>query len=228
MQSPAVSQFDPRLAIEDIVLAHPECARVFRALRIDFWGDGRLTLREAVARNGLPLEQVQVALATALHEPAHGGDRHERTVVPLIAYIVDRHHGFIRNVMPGIVSLADRIAQGHGCWDPSWVEVAAVARELDEELEHHLADEERYVFPSLIAQSCLDPMVRRQVAVMHHDHDAIQQRIERLRALTDGYQPAADACENTRRLFDELRRLDDDLAIHLDLEEHVLWSHKDD
>jgi regulator of cell morphogenesis and NO signaling len=56
-----------------------------------------------------------------------------------------------------------------------------------------------------------------------HEHDDAGEALRRLRELTNGFQPPADACNTYRALFDGLKDLEEDLHRHIHLENSVLF-----
>src|SRR5690242_12163319 len=65
MSKPSI---DPKTTLAQIVLEHPECARVFRDHRLDYCCRGELALDSACESKGLALANVVAALETAIAE----------------------------------------------------------------------------------------------------------------------------------------------------------------
>ena len=59
---------DPTTTLAELVLEHPECARVLREHRLDYCCRGELALDAACAAKGLDLATVVGALETAIAE----------------------------------------------------------------------------------------------------------------------------------------------------------------
>jgi regulator of cell morphogenesis and NO signaling len=58
---------------------------------------------------------------------------------------------------------------------------------------------------------------------MLHEHDEVAGALARLRSLTGGYEPPADACNSYRAMLERLRTLEVDLHRHVHEENNVLF-----
>lgn len=95
----------------------------------------------------------------------------------------------------------------------------------------HMQKEERVLFPMIraiesggVAPSGAAPReLGMPVAAMMHDHDDAGRDLERMRALTGGYTPPADACNTYRALFDGLAQLERDMHAHVHKENNILF-----
>src|SRR5262249_27327723 len=65
--------------------------------------------------------------------------------------------------------------------------------------------------------------VENPIRVMEHEHDDAGAALARLRALTDGYTPPADACATYRALLAGLAGLAAALHVHLHEENNILF-----
>jgi regulator of cell morphogenesis and NO signaling len=102
---------------------------------------------------------------------------------------------------------------------------AIVLSGLKQELESHLLKEEMVLFP-LIRQMEAAPHhsgVRNPIRVMLMEHDNAGAALARLRELTGGYVPPADACNTFRACYGELEALEKDLHLHIHLENNILF-----
>ena len=61
------------------------------------------------------------------------------------------------------------------------------------------------------------------MACMLHEHDDAGAALARLRELTNGYAPPPEACNTYRALFAGLAELEEDLHVHIHLENSVLF-----
>ncbi len=140
----------------------------------------------------------------------------------LVARIVERHHGYLRSALPAIAPLVDKIAAVHGEKDPALVGLAAAFTALRARLEPHLEDEERRLFPALLAGRAGDPAVTAALERLRAEHAALRADLRTLRALAHGYVAPEWACRTYRRALAELEDLEADLGRHLHLEQVVL------
>ncbi len=140
----------------------------------------------------------------------------------LVAYIITRHHNYLRRTLPFLEALATRVLRAHGTHEPRLTEVERCVRELSRVLSIHLADEERDVFPRLIEGSMPTQEVSRLFSEMIDEHAQITNLLQRVRDACDAFQAPTWACASYRTLFSELERLESDTFTHLQLEDQVL------
>ena len=156
--------------------------------------------------------------ATASVEP----DPRSLSTPELVAHIVSRHHAFLRSALPFLVPLAAKVARVHGDHDPRLRELQAEFVELRESLDIHLDQEEEVLFREVVADIPDPDLLRRELSGMCEEHRVLDATLGRIRALCDGYTPPAWACSSYRTLLAELQRLEDDVLLHIGLENDVL------
>jgi regulator of cell morphogenesis and NO signaling len=224
-------QSAPGVAMEDrtvgeLVAEKPGRSRVFQELGVDFCCQGGRTLREACERKGLDVNEVLARFEQEDSSPTEVVDPESLSPEALIDYIVAVHHEFLRDELPRLHGMAQRVAQVHGGHTPSLRDVLVVFEGLFLELDSHMAKEEQILFPAIrsLAQGAggffpLDgPM-----ACMMEEHADADAALEKLRGLTNGFQPPPDACNTYRALFAGLAELDQDLRRHIFLENEILF-----
>jgi len=145
----------------------------------------------------------------------------------LTDHIVEQHHGFLRNELPRIHAMAERVAQVHGGHTPSLVEVYEVFTEMGQELAAHIQKEEQVLFPVIQGLDGeggkTETNLAEMVARMMEEHETSAAAIGRLRELTNGYQTPEDACNTYRALFAGLADFESDNARHIHLENDLLF-----
>lgn len=210
-----------------LVAERPGRSRIFQALGIDFCCKGGRTLRAACEQRGVPLDAVLAEIESeAAGRPEPESNPAELPPADLAAYIVETHHDYLRRELPRLHAMAERVAQVHGEHTPSLVEVLEVFHGLFLELDSHLRKEEQILFPAIAAASAGEAApwtFDDPVARMLEEHDDAGEALARLRELTAGYQPPAEACNTWRALFSGLEELETDLHRHIHLENHVLF-----
>jgi len=213
--------------VGELVAEQPGRSRVFQKYQIDFCCKGGRTLREACESRQVPVQEVVVELKaedsgrnTTVENPAN------LPPAELAAYIVEKHHGFLRAELPRLHAMAQRVAKVHGGHTPSLVQVFNVYCDLFLELDSHMQKEEEILFPavSAIARGEAPPVpLNGPIGQMVEEHEETGEALRRLRALTHDYQPPAEACNTWRALFAGLADLERDLHQHIHLENHVLF-----
>lgn len=217
----------PDRTVGEMVAELPARSRVFQEHGIDFCCQGGRTVREACERKGVALERIVSALeAVSAESTQPEGNPAELPPGELAVYIVDHFHEPLRRELPRLRAMAQRVAQVHGSHTPSLREVLEVFLGLEAELTSHLLKEEQVLFPAIAAiESGYDGQMHLDgpIACMFHEHEDAGAALVRLRELTGGFVPPADACNTYRALFSGLAELEDSLHRHIHLENSVLF-----
>ena len=215
---------DRSATVARIVVEHTAAARVFQRYGIDYCCHGNVTVPQA-CRDGhldpdVVFAQLEAAVAAGEHRPED--DPRALSTAALIARIVDRHHGYLRQALPYIEPIMAKVAKVHGPRDTSLHQLHDAFRELAASLGPHLDEEEEVLFPALMARAPDAPVVKRELEQMHEDHLAVGDLLARIRALTSGFQTPEWGCNTYRVLMSELDALEADILRHVHLENHVL------
>ena len=226
VKSPAGTPLLDR-TVGEIVAERPAQSRIFQAYGIDFCCAGGRTLREACERKGVAAEAVVEQLEAELRDkPDPESNPADLPPSELVDHIIETHHAFLRSELPRVHAMAERVAQVHGPHTPSLVEVHQVFIAMMAELADHMMKEEQVLFPAIksMARGEAVPMpLDGPIACMLHEHDDAGAALARLRELTNGFQPPAEACNTYRALFAGLSDLEEDLHRHIHLENSVLF-----
>jgi len=215
---------DPQTPVGRLVLEHAAAAFVLRRYRIDFCCRGELSVAEACAEQGVPVERLSRDLEQHLAEardPARVDPR-ELSSRALLELIVERHHGYLREALPFVIELAEIVSNVHGTKDPRLVEVHATLRELLPSLIRHLDHEEHVLFPRLRSSRRHAKRVIRELDEMKAEHRELGQTLARLRELTGGFHVPEGSCSTHRALLAELEAIESDVFRHVHLENYVL------
>jgi regulator of cell morphogenesis and NO signaling len=144
----------------------------------------------------------------------------------LVGFIVGKYHADLRRELPRLGRIADNPAV--------LPDLASPFRGLREELESHMMKEEQVLFPYVERMEALaasgEPLaaspfgsVRAPIGMMEHEHEDATQALARLRRLTGGYTPPADAGDTLHSLYLGLGELEKALQAHIHLENDVLF-----
>ena len=221
--------------LRSIALDQPATIRVFERLHLDYCCGGNRPLAEACAQKGLDVETVvaRLAEATSANAPALK-DFSQAAPSELIRHIVKTHHGYIRNELPRLLPMAQRVAAKHGPSHPEAGQIERQLTQLAEELLLHLQKEEIVLFPyiekleqrhngSAKAPEACFASVESPIRMMMHEHESAGALMEEMRAATGGFTPWNGACPTTVGLYDGLDAFERDLHRHVHLENNVLF-----
>jgi regulator of cell morphogenesis and NO signaling len=219
----------------EIVANDYRAGAVFDRFNLDFCCGGKRTLEEACRAQRISAGDVVAALQ-GLVASVPGTDKPDSTWRPqeLTHHIVRRHHSFVRAQLPVIAGHIAKIAMTHGQAHPELRHVEAHFSALSQELRAHMMKEEVILFPSIQALSTMvekgaaaPPSVfgsiRNPIRKMEAEHQCAGDELARIRELTDHYRVPPDACATYRTAFEELAAFDEDLKLHIHLENNVLF-----
>jgi regulator of cell morphogenesis and NO signaling len=201
-------------------------ARVLERHGLDYCCHGGRTLGDACASAG-----IDAAVVTAELDALDGIDDRSWTSLdpPALAeHIVASHHQFLWKELPLLEALAAKVAAVHGQRHPELTKVRRLVADVRAELEPHLREEERVLFPAIAALAAGQTdvpfgTVARPIHMMVVEHDRAGELLALLRAATDGYQMPADGCASYRALYERLAALEFDTHVHIHKENHVLF-----
>lgn len=216
--------------IDALLKRNPALSRLLENLGIDYCCSGTQTLRAACDAAGLDSARVETLIAETEAKPVESGSFEGMGLAALADHIEEVHHAYLKAEIPRVAGLADKVARVHGRSDPRLVTVQGVFRALAEEMGFHMEKEERVLFPALrdlerdLKPGCFQcGSLESPIEVMKGDHADAADALERLRTLTDGYEPPPWACNTYRALLDGLHRMDSDLVEHIRKEEALLF-----
>lgn len=227
----SASTISPSSQVGQIVAAQPLLARVFERVGIDYCCGGKRTLAQACAAKGLDPATVAVLLEAAaqISGPKPAVDAATMSLAALADHIEATHHAYLKEELPQLMEKADRVAYKHAWRDPRLPAVAATVHALASEMFSHMMKEEQILFPLVrelekagaVTHAC--GSVANPIRQMEQEHDSAGSALERLRELTDGFQPDAEACNTHRALLAALAQLESDLHEHVHKENNVLF-----
>jgi regulator of cell morphogenesis and NO signaling len=216
---------DPEATVASLVLEQPGRARVFERFAIDYCCGGKVPLRTACEDRGLDVGTVLDALAESRTADT---DWAAASLEDLCTHIVGHHHAYLREELPALAALTDKVARAHGDRHAELHDVAATFAAVRAELEAHMEKEEQVLFPACVALergigTDLPFPVDAPIEAMVHEHDEVGAALAQLRRLTGGYAPPADACNSYRAMLDRLESLELDTHEHVHEENNILF-----
>jgi len=227
-----MSTISKNQTVGELVATQPSRSRVFEAFHIDYCCGGKRSLAEACGKKGVAVDEVLDALARSDARRA-SGETEDAASMPLdvlCTHIVTRHHAYLREELPRLTQMADKVAAVHGDRDARLSELAETVHELATELGAHMMKEERILFPviqELVRGEGVPFMpfgtLANPIRAMEAEHDGAGSGLERIARLTDDFTPPDWACNTYQALLDGLHDLTLDLHQHIHKENNVLF-----
>lgn len=218
-------------ALAEIVRQDFRAGAILDGYHLDFCCGGALSLAKACAQRGIDVQRVITeieALDPATHKTPAGNP------VALIPHIIERHHNYVRQSLPQICEHLAKVVAAHGARHPELALVQSEFTKIANELQQHLLKEEQVLFPYVIAlaEAVDGPgppppdmfgTIQNPIRMMEIEHQDASDRMVAIRELSHGYKAPADACNTYRLVFEELEAFEQDLRVHVDLENNVLF-----
>ncbi len=223
--------------IGEIVTADYRAAGVLETFGIDFCNEGDKTLLEVCEEQHLEKEALEKSLKDLNAKPGHQ-DPHwnyvEWDTGFLIEFIVHAHHTYIRETLPELIRLGEKVARAHGLSRVGIQEIHRLSQALADEITGHLEEEERLVFPYILGlESALNEnvsftapefgRVESPIREIEHQHTQAVEVLQEIRRLTNQYRVPAKASADQSAWYALLKEFDADMHLHIHLEKNILF-----
>ncbi len=217
--------FDRSATLAQIVTDHPAAARVFQKHGMDYCCHGDVTVAQACERSPADPAAVLADLEQAIaagRGVAPEDDPRALSTFALVARIVDRHHAYARHALTHVAPILGKVVRVHGPREASLHELQEAFDRLSAVFLPHLDEEEKVLFPALLAPERDRRLVESELDRMETDHLAVGDLLARIRGLAHGFTTPDWGCATYRVLMAELEALEADTLRHVHLENHVL------
>ncbi|MNW96904.1 Iron-sulfur cluster repair protein ScdA [compost metagenome] len=217
--------------VRDIVVRFPKSSDYFRSHRIDFCCGGNRPLSEALEERGLRTEEVLEDLHKlhSEHPVTEENDNHAAwSSNDLIAYIVNKHHAYLREELPLIEQNVKKVYRVHGQEGDHLAEINRLFGILKTDLLEHTEKEEANVFPKMInwesdQESETLTKLRSSITELEAEHDTAGDILKEIRELTQDFTPPAHACTTYRMTYSRLEELEAMTFQHVHVENNILF-----
>lgn len=223
---------DNEQTVAQLAVSYPGALSVFMKHQIDYCCGGHRPLREACVRVGLDPEVIMDEIVNGQVMESRQVARFQQWSSALLAdYIVENHHTFVKKAIPEIQFFLDKVCAAHGQEDAHLLTIRQNYEDLAEELTSHMDKEEFVFFPAIKRLEAKDygnvPLsitIQAPLKAMIHDHDTAGDLIKSIRSLSNNYTPPEYACPTYRITYQKLKEFDDDLMMHIHLENNILFQ----
>lgn len=218
--------------IGQIVAENYKTSSVFKKEGIDFCCNGERTLSEACNNDEELLSKLIKSLETAVAEKDNSASI-EFNYWPLDLlsdYIEKKHHRYVEAKTPEIRGYLEKTVQVHGDKHPELNEVGRLFNETAGQLAMHMKKEELTVFPVIRKMvktgkkaKTVFGSIKVPIETMMSEHDDEGERFRQIAALTNNYTLPQDGCETYRITLALLQEFENDLHLHIHLENNILF-----
>ncbi len=215
--------------IGEIVANDFRAAALFKDAGIDFCCGGNKSLDKACQETGADAKALANKIKELENTPVSGNQNFKEWDLDFLCdYIVNTHHKFVLKTLPELVFYTQKIANVHGDHHPELIEVAELFTKINEELLQHLKNEEEVLFPAIkkaLANNTTDvkSLIISEITRMQGEHEFAGGAMDQIAVLTNKYLVPEDACNTYRVSLKLLEQFEDDLHVHVHLENNILY-----
>ncbi len=217
------------LTVGEIVANDFRTAEIFKKAGIDFCCGGKKGLGESCLEKGIDQENLQNELKKIEDLPVNQAQNFKDWEPAFLSdYIMNTHHKFVLKSLPELVFYTQKIADVHGSNHPELIEIAALFSKINEELLQHLKNEEEVLFPAIkevIANNSVGAKatILSEIARMADEHEFAGGAMDHINVISKNYALPIDACNTYQVAFKLLEQFEDDLHVHVHLENNILY-----
>lgn len=215
--------------VGEIVANDFRCASVFREAGIDFCCGGKKNINDSCEELGINSEELLEKLAMLDSSPPSATQNYkEWDPAFLCDYIVNTHHIYVRRSLPELVHYTQKISMVHGDTHPELIEVADLFSQINKELLQHMKNEEEVLFPAIkdvlsTGSKSKGEKIVTEIERLSGEHEFAGGAMDKIKVLTKSYLLPADSCNSYKVTFKLLEEFEDDLHIHVHLENNILF-----
>lgn len=232
-----IQEIDNDLTIGKIVAINYRTAEVFKKYGIDFCCKGNRLLSDVCTEKNLNYEAVlDEAMSKLTENEQIGAEQYkEMPIDELALHIERRHHTYVRESIPILMAYLNKINKVHGERHPELNELYIQFENCANELTHHMVKEETILFPAIkqLASAIRDDAavvkpfffgtLNNPINMMKHEHSTEGDRFARMAEITNNFTPPEDGCTTYRVAFQKLQEFQNDLFLHIHLENNILF-----
>lgn len=227
--------FTGETQVSQIALSDPTARQVLEDAGIDYCCGGARSLGDACLQARVRPEEILERLRQKRQLGAPGETEWTRAdLSELTRHIRERHHNYVRNAIPRVRALLVKVRAKHIEKHPEVEEVVWFFEEVAGEMLIHMDKKEQILFPYIdnLTRAARDKMavetpffqtVTNPIYMMMREHDSAGELVRKIRAATGNYNAPADACTTFRATHEELRQFEEDLHLHVHLENNILF-----
>lgn len=227
--------FSTETRVREIALFDTRARRVLEDAGVDYCCGGSKSLRDACLEADVPADEIvdRLRKSRELTSPTDAA-WNSAPLGELTRHIRDRHHQYVRESIPRVRALLAKVREKHGAKHLQIEEIERLFGVVAREMTAHMQKEEQVLFPYIEAlersangEGPIEPpffrTVRNPIQMMMKEHAAAGDMVQQIRKASTNYTPPADACTSFQAAFQELREFEEDLHLHVHLENNVLF-----
>lgn len=221
--------------IGELVAQDYRSASVFNKYGIDFCCQGNRTISDACAAKGIDVANLLSDLSEIGSVSSPRGIDFKLWPLDLLAdYIEKTHHRYVEDKSPELIAFLDTICEVHGENHAELYEIKELIQQTVGNLSQHMKKEELVLFPYIrkmekakrtgeMLQKPSFGSIQNPINQMESEHSVEGDRFRDIERLSNNYTPPEDGCNTYRVTFAMLKEFQDDLHLHIHLENNILF-----
>lgn len=227
--------FNTETRVNEIALSDPGARRILEDAGVDYCCGGGKSLLNACMRANVTAEMIleQLRQNSRKTETEESGWK-RAPLAELTRHIRDRHHGYVRDVIPRLCGMLAKVREKHGSKHREVGEIEKLFGDVAREMLMHMQKEEQILFPYIDAleraadgQGAIEPpffrTVRNPIYSMMKEHEAAGELVRQIRTASNCYRAPEGACTTFQAAYQELEQFEKDLHLHVHLENNILF-----
>jgi len=217
------------LTVGEIVANDFRTAEIFKKAGIDFCCGGKKGLKASCTEKGIDEDKLMIELQEIDNLPVNYSQNYKDWDATFLCdYIMNTHHKFVLKTLPELAFYTQKISMVHGANHPELDEISDLFKKINVELQQHLKNEEEVLFPAIkqvIANNSVEAKatIISEIERMSAEHEFAGGAMDTINDLSKNYALPADACNTYQVAFKLLQKFEDDLHIHVHLENNILY-----
>lgn len=228
-------EINEKSIIGEIVAHNYRYASLFKIFDIDYCCNGNKTIEEAAKEKNLDVSEFVEQLIFSLGISNQDELLFNKWPIDQLAeHIEKKHHRFVEKSISELKPYLEKICKVHGAEHPELFEINSLFNKAAAELTAHMKREELVLFPYIkkMNQSANNGekikqahfgSIENPIEMMKHDHTEEGERFRKIKTLSNGYVAPQDACNTYKVTFALLKEFEDDLHLHIHLENNILF-----
>ena len=217
--------------VGEVVAKDYRAASIFKSHNIDFCCKGNRSIADVCETAEIDANELVMELNRATDTTEKQTTDFNSWDSDLLAdYIEKNHHRYVVKKIPEIKGYLSKVAKVHGERHPELMEIEQLFSASAHELLAHMEKEETILFPYVRSiasnthpyQPDLDT-VQNPIKMMMHEHETEGDRFRTISLLSNNYTPPSDACSTYKVALALLKEFEDDLHLHIHLENNILF-----
>jgi len=227
--------FSTETKVREIALSNPEARHVLEDAGVDYCCGGGKSLHEACSGTGASAEEIlRRVRENSKHVRPDAANWTSAPLSDLTRHIRENHHQYVRAAIPRIRVLVNKVKAKHGSTHGEIAVIQELFTRVGREMIMHMQKEEQILFPYIEAlersangNGALEPpffqTVRNPVQAMMKEHDAAGDVVKQIRNASGEYVAPDGACTSFQALYEDLKEFEEDLHLHVHLENNILF-----